>query len=72
MTRTQFLAEPPIVVTINGKEIRIVPRIKPGGLCCYESDPLEIFMPVSGGFPIRVRGTLRLNCTHSKNWSDRP
>lgn len=71
MTKSDFLAEPPIEFTIHGRAIRLVPRIQPGGLAVFESERLDLIIPTVGG-NIRFNGTIRLTSPRSKHWSEQP
>ena len=67
MTKREFVALPPIEMTILGRTVFMPARWKPGGLCVYESDRLEFFVPTPTG-AIRCKGTFRLTPERGIHW----
>lgn len=50
-----------------GREILLMPTVSPGGMCSYQSPPLEFFVEFNG-MKHRVKGQFILKCVYSKNW----
>lgn len=68
MSIRDFLALPPIVVTMDGKTYNLRPHVTENRTCSYRSDPIEFWQPSPHG-EFRVAGRLSVRVVHSKTWA---
>lgn len=70
MTVTAFLSLKPIPLILDGKPLLFRPHIKPGGLCSFRTDPIEMLIPTPTGH-IRISGRFTLVAHRSKFWDQK-
>lgn len=70
MSHQEFLALPPIVFTMMGREVRLVPSLDHQG-AAYKSPPMDLLVDGPNGM-FRVTGQFILRCQHSRHWPEKP
>jgi hypothetical protein len=70
MTKSEFVSLPPIIATVLGREIKLVPTVSDALVCEYKSKRgLEVFIETPTG-RIRCRLRFTISPVHFRKWSN--
>lgn len=68
MSKSSFLSEPAIEITLGGRLYALKPTVTPAGLCIFQTEPIELIWPTKEG-AIRISGKFKLVAWSSKGWT---